>query len=162
MLDKDDFLEALFESDGPIDTSERAALSRRADEQFIDAARRLPSGVLVSFWRRDERSEKSGTPTAWLHDRGSVVEVWCDCEPGVAASRFLTRRRHPAHGDGRHTELPEIIGRFAQLAAYGSLGIGELVRVDTNSQVDNDDLARRVRRASASVAGETDHDEIGR
>ena len=142
MLDKDDFLDDLLKhSTDP--RAERSTLSRTADEAFIESARRLQSGVLVSFWRRPELSDTSGTPTEWLEDLPNPVEVWCRCLPDVAVRRFLARRRHPGHGDdSRHVE--ELREQFQALDSLGPLGVGRIVELDTTEEVDIATLAGEI------------------
>jgi gluconate kinase len=132
-LDKDHYLEALFDSEPP--TSGRSALSRHADEQFIDDALNADRAVLISFWRRPELSTTTGTPTDWLENHSGVVELFCDCPPDVAARRFRTRSRHRRHDDSLRTD-DALVDQLTALAALGPLGVGSLVRVDTMNSVD--------------------------
>lgn len=148
LVDKDDFLEALFGEHDVVDAETRSALSRRADDMFIERARASEAAVLVSFWRRDELSSGSGTPTDWFDDLDNVVEVvevHCACDPQVAVERFLSRRRHPGHGDERWDPVVAR-ARFAELAAFGPLGIGRVITVDTAVPVDVDQLAETINR----------------
>jgi predicted kinase len=132
-LDKDHYLEALFDSEPS--TSDRTCLSRCADEQFIDDALNADRAVLVSFWRRPELSTTTGTPTEWLENLSDVVELFCDCPPEVAARRFRARSRHRRHEDPLRTE-DALVDQLTALAALGPLGVGKLVRVDTMKSVD--------------------------
>jgi predicted kinase len=50
-LDKDVFLEALFDREGASDSESRQKLSRRADEEFQSQALKQPLAVLSSWWR---------------------------------------------------------------------------------------------------------------
>ena len=135
VLDKDDLLEALFAEHDGVDSALRSALSRRADDALEHAARACDGAVLVSFWRRRELSVTSGTPTEWLRDLGEVVEVHCVCNVDTAAARFLSRRRHPAHGDATK-DTSAITVQFEALAALGPLGVGRTIVVDTGHTVD--------------------------
>lgn len=132
-LDKDHYLEALFDSEPS--TSDRTCLSRRADEHFIDDALNTDRAVLVSFWRRPELSATSGTPTEWLENLSDVVELFCHCPPAVAAQRFRARSRHRRHEDSLRTE-DALVGQLTALAALGPLGVGTLIRVDTMKPID--------------------------
>ena len=134
-LDKDDFLDALFDSE-PI-TETRSALSRLADDQFVSEALATDGAVVVSFWRRPELSHGSGTPTAWLEQSDDLVEVFCDCPPLVAVRRFEARRRHVRHDDETRS-TKDLLDQFTALAALGPIGLGSLVRVDTAAHVDVD------------------------
>ncbi len=150
LLDKDDILESLFEGLGVPTPEERSRLSRASDRVLSDLARTSQGAVLSSFWRRESLSETSGTPTEWLREvrDASVVEVLCECPPGLAAARYAARQRHPGHFDERKTAA-ELVGQFEQLAAAGPLSIGVLLRVDTTKQVDVEGLARAVRESAA-------------
>jgi len=141
-LDKDDLLEGLFEGSGD-PARDRSTLSRQADLTFIGLASELPGAVLVSFWRRPELSETSGTPTEWLHDLPEPVELWCRCAPRVAVHRFCKRLRHPAHGDVSRNEV-ELLAQFEALDGLGPVGVGRLVEVDTSTEVDGAEVAKRV------------------
>jgi thymidylate kinase len=140
-LDKDDYLEALFETSPG--TNDRSTLSRLADDLFTAAALDDRDAVLVSFWRRPELSPTAGTPTDWLTQVDAVVEVFCDCEPLIAVRRFQARQRHPRHGDQDRDEAT-LLEQFAALAARGPLRVGKLVHVDTNQLVDGAAIAARV------------------
>src|ERR1043166_3740877 len=100
LIDKDDILEGLFDTLGVGDTGWRQRLSRASDAILQRLAESSSGAVLTSFWRTPEISTHSGTPTEWsaaISQR--MVEVYCDCDPAVAATRFSTRVRHPGHLD---------------------------------------------------------------
>ena len=145
MVDKDDYLEALFNDGSVIGEAQRAKLSRRADELFQAAVQTEPRCIAASFWRVPELSPTSGTPTEWLFDLPNVVEVYCDCPPDVAATRFLTRSRHAAHGDDTRDPIATIEA-FQALRAAGPIGIERLVIIDTSAEVDAIALARQIAR----------------
>ena len=50
-------------------------------------------------------------------------------------ARFVSRRRHPAHGDATK-ETSAITAQFEALAALGPLGVGRTILVDTEHTVD--------------------------
>jgi AAA domain len=150
-LDKDDILDDLLDqSQWPLE--QRSELSRRADVVFETQARLYADGeaVLVSFWRRPELSLSSGTPTEWIAGLADPVELWCRCDPDVAADRFRTRRRHPGHGDDLRSD-EELVQQFEQLGRLGSIGVGRLVIVDTLNEVVIRDVVSKIR--------DLDHDE---
>lgn len=148
-LDKDDILDDLLDL-SRMPAERRSELSRQADVAFMERASLLPEAVLVSFWRRPELSTTSGTPTEWLAEWSEAIELWCRCEPAVAAHRFLTRRRHPGHGDDRRSR-DDVRHQFELLDRLGPLGVGRLVSVDTMGEVVVDEVAVKVR--------DLDHDE---
>lgn len=136
VVDKDEILEALYDALGTGDAAWRDALSRASDDVMFRAARALRDAALVSFWRREAVSESSGTPTGPLAELpGSVVEVFCRCDPEVAARRFVARTRHPGHLDAT-TGYHERLARFRSLAGAYPVGLGEVVTVDTSADAD--------------------------
>jgi hypothetical protein len=135
LIDKDDFLETLLDRYTTVDAALRFRLSRQADDDMRAAAEASNGAVLVSFWRREELSATSGTPTGWLRSLPNVVEVHCACSPAVAAQRFLARTRHPGHGDAtRHGD--DVATQLEALAVLGPLTLGRVVRVDTEDVID--------------------------
>jgi len=146
-LDKDDFLEDLFEQFGVRTWKDRTRLSRLSDQDFQQAAERAGSAVLVSHWRPLHSTDESGTPNHWLteeYDR--LVEVSCTCLPNVALARFLARTRHPGHMDSQ-IEVRELETRMRSWADRFPLGIGTMLEVDTQSIVDISALSIRIRSA---------------
>jgi len=149
LLDKDDFLDALFVERGAGDAEWRTSLSREADERFAVAARQLAGACLVSWWRH-RGAAGSGTPTEWLSTLSApIVEVHCRCRVATAVERFLVRQRHPGHLDSvrAHSSL---LTEFDALDAR-PLGIGPVVDLDTEAVVDNDALLHSIRTALASA-----------
>ena len=149
-LDKDDFLERLFAERGAGSRQHRAELSRRSDGLFQEEARVQQAVVLASHWRPRIGPTDTGTPTAWLADAfAEIVEVCCVCAPETAIERFLSRRRHAGHLDGERD--PVSLAEWMRTLAPGyPLGVGALVRVGTERDVDATELADRVRRALQS------------
>ncbi|KAI9021322.1 P-loop containing nucleoside triphosphate hydrolase protein [Hyaloraphidium curvatum] len=143
-LDKDDILEALFDSLGCGSPAERQRLSRAADGVLRCVAENARGAVLCSFWRPPGLAIASGTPCDWLQDLGArIIELRCMCPPDVAAARFAARKRHPGHQDAVRTpaDLREQLGA---LDALGPLGVGALIEIDATGGVDVDRLAARV------------------
>jgi predicted kinase len=131
MLDKDDFLEALFHSQDIRDAESRKHLSRTADEALREKALCTAAAVITSWWRHPSSSVDSGTPVEWLSSlSGIVIEIHCVCSPEVAAKRFLSRKRHEGHLDHMKTGA-DVLANFQQQAALGPLGLGRVVKVDT-------------------------------
>ncbi len=149
-LDKDDILEALFNTVAVRSAEDRSRLSRAADAVFESVVLGSQGAVVTSFWRRPGHSNESGTPTEWLSSLTSdvVVEVQCECDPNLAATRFANRTRHPSHLDSRVTEV-ELRASFAQLAQDGPVFDGTPVTVDTTSEpLDLLGIAALVREAA--------------
>ena len=139
-LDKDEILESLFETKGIGDAEWRSKLSRESDRLLEERAMNSDGAVIVSWWRHPLSKSTSGTPVDWLSQLTSnVVEVYCTCDPTVAATRFQQRRRHDGHLD-RNKLHSDLVESFKEQAAFGPLGIGRLIKVDTNQEIDEQDL----------------------
>jgi len=158
--DKDEFLEALFERDGCEDRATRRKLSRLADREFEQAARRASNAVLDSFWRPPPLVEaNSGTPSDWIRAGGfTVVEVYVRCSPELAAKRFLDRARHPGHQDERWS-YEALLAQAVKLNDAFPLGLGALVEVGGAETEDTQGLVARVEQqleaGDLRVAAET-------
>ena len=145
LLDKDDILEALFESKGGGDQAWRRALSRESDRILQASATASQCAVLVSHWRLPGMPEDSGTPTEWLLQLpGPLVNVRCACPVEIAAERFFRRARHPAHLDSRSYE--EILASLQSVERLGPLAIGTMLDIDTSAGVDIGAAASDIRR----------------
>ena len=144
LLDKDQFLETLFDSRGVGDTRWRRHLSHEADVSFRKSAEQSTGAVLTSWWKHPQSTTDSGTPTDWLYLLpGFKVEAHCRCSSQAAAARFLARKRHPGHLDGRWS-YAELVANFDLQASLGPLGLSSVVEVSTEGQPDIPDLIRRV------------------
>lgn len=153
VLDKDDILNRLFESKGIGDASWRRALSRESDLILEQQAMDSSGAVLVSFWRLPGMPSDSGTPTAWLRSASHhLVNVHCVCEPDVAASRFVSRRRHPGHLDGESYQV-EVVASLRTLASLAPLDIGERIEVDTSREPNLEQVVRDLRSALGPSLG---------
>jgi glucokinase len=146
LLDKDDFLDALFDERGEGDATWRSALSRDADERLIAATHAVAGACIVSWWRRPQIDRTSGTPTEWLVTLPvPVIEIHCHCDVDLAVTRFLHRRRHPGHLDETRS-LAALRAQFTAFAALGALGCGRVVELDTNGPIQIDALVDAVHR----------------
>jgi gluconate kinase len=135
-LDKDDFLEQLFASEGVGDEHMRRRLSREADVMFRDAAQGMSNVVLVSHWRPRGSSLETGTSTAWLTASfASIVEVFCRCTPAESRHRFFLRKRHEGHLDQtRNPEQFEV--QMIEIESGYPLRIGQLIEFNATEQSD--------------------------
>jgi glucokinase len=144
-LDKDDSLEALYDSRGIGDANWRTRLSRESDDLLRAAALDAGAAILTSFWRHLGQTG-GGTPSEWLEALpGPLVEVHCDCPAGVALERFLNRNRHPGHLDAER-DVADLQRKFEGYAARGPLGLGTTIVVDTTDYPDLVALAARIGR----------------
>jgi predicted kinase len=134
-IDKDAFLEELFEQEPPHGLGERDLLSRRADELFQAEAMRSRSAVLSSWWLHPGSARRSGTSTDWLLSPGvSLAEVHCLCSAEAALNRFTTRRRHPRHADAQR-DRGELAAQFESAAALGPIFPDRAILQDTGDPV---------------------------
>lgn len=143
LIDKDDILEALFDSMGCQDRQQRHRLSRAGDEVLFRVAASTGPAVLVNLW------DHTTAPDRLRLIADSVIEVFCDCPVDVAAARFAARRRHSGHLDSLRTpeEHAEGIRRMRQ-SYLGPLRLDDsLITVDTHRPVDVDVLLTDVRAA---------------
>lgn len=148
LLDKDHFLEVLFASQGIGDAQWRRQLSHEADAAFRKQAEQSAGAVFASWWKHPRSLSDSGTPTDWLFALpGAKVEVHCKCSPEIAAERFLARQRSPGHLDSRWS-YADLLANFAAQASLGPLGLGALVEVSTEGQVDLAVLLREITATS--------------
>lgn len=136
MLDKDEILEAMFNDQGVGNAEWRTLLSRAADDVLQERTLKSGGAVITSWWRHPASTVESGTPVEGLSSLpGVVVELHCVCSPHVAAERFRSRQRHEGHLDHLKTHA-ELLASFQQQAALGPLGLGRLVKVDTERTVE--------------------------
>jgi adenylylsulfate kinase-like enzyme len=143
ILDKDDFLERLYDQRGVGDRDWRRQLSRESDDLFRQEAIKRPEAVLVSHWRPRSTTADTGTPTDWLSETfKQIVEVHCACSPELAAQRFVERKRHAGHLDC-FLSVSEVEMRMRDLVAGYPLKIGQLLEVGDSINVP--DLAHRIR-----------------
>jgi hypothetical protein len=148
LLDKDEILEALFDTLGTGEAEWQTKLSRSADQVLQRLAMRSNGAVMVSWWKHPQFESTSGTSTSWLHDLpGQLVELHCNCSPRVALDRFFARGRHEGHLDGSKSRCAEE-AKFRRWAENGPLGVGRLVVIDTERPAD---LLGVLRTVGASV-----------
>lgn len=139
-LDKDDYLESLYESRGVGDKLWRSELSREADAAFKTAALKAESAVLVSWWKHPLSTDDSGTDIDWLLPyQQDCVEVYCQCDPGLSFERFTKRTRHPGHLDDQR-DLVQFRGFLERQAKLGALGVGRLMMVGDGSEEQAGDI----------------------
>ncbi len=134
ILDKDDYLETLFETRGVGDADWRHKLSREADVLFKQEAESKNKVVLVSHWRPKDALVNYGTPSDWLTDTYStVIEVYCNCSTSVAANRFTSRVRQTGHVDESRTSI-EIDEWLSEYAAHLPIGLGRCILINSASE----------------------------
>jgi glucokinase len=153
LLDKDNFLETLFERDGTGDATWRERLSRQSDDLFRSEAMAAGGAVLASFWRHPGRVDGGGTPSDWLRALpGPLIEVHCQCPAEFALERFRRRERQPGHLDAKRRGA-DLTVKFDGYAARGPLGLGTVIVVDTSDFPDAPALAARIRSVLGAGGG---------
>lgn len=146
-LDKDQFLEAMFNSQGVGNAEWRRRLSRAADEILREKALCSGGAVITSWWRHPLSRVDSGTPVEWLAELpGVALELHCVCTAQVAARRFLSRKRHEGHLDHLKTRA-DVLANFQQQAAFGPLRVAPVVAVNTERSVEISVLIARINSA---------------
>jgi len=144
VIDKDDFLERLFEYREVDSGVMRRKLSRQSDELFESAAKQSNGAILVSHWRLRGMGEHSGTPTDWLAGLSErVVNVRCVCPAELAAERFLRRKRHPGHLD-QSASPDDVLSSILENAHLEPLEIGRVIEVDTSRELEIDNLVAEI------------------
>ena len=145
-LDKDNYLEQLYDEKGLGDVAWRRELSLESNELFKADAIQQNRVVLVSHWRPQSMQGPSGTPVDWLEESyRTVIELYCDCAVEVAAERFKSRTRHPGHLDSRRN-LAETAEWLQGYQAHLPVGIGEQISVNSFGAVDIDSIAQEIKR----------------
>jgi adenylate kinase len=153
MLDKDEILEALFKTRGVGDAPWRMKLSRMADDALQERAMQVESAVITSWWRHPDSRVDSGTPAGWLLTLpGTLIELHCICGPEIAAKRFVSRKRHEGHLD-KFRSYAELLESFQQQAALGPLGVGRLVNLNTEGNVELAIMFNEIELASSVDCG---------
>ena len=136
LIDKDDILERLFDSNGLGDAAWRRTLSREADRELQAEATASAGAILVSFWHRPGMAADSGTPTAWLSGLTEPkMNVHCVCPPDLAAERFFRRTRHPGHLDIQRS-YEDILRTIRDNDALAPIQFGTRIEIDTSGEVD--------------------------
>lgn len=150
-LDKDDFLEDLFEKNGIGDAAWRRKLSNNSNLDFVKAAKTKSRVVLVSHWKSNDDSGPSGTPTDWIGENYKfVVELYCECPTKIAATRFSTRSRHAGHCD-KDRSLQEIYQSMVEYEKYLPLKIGSVIKTDTTKEPDISEIADKIKLLSSNL-----------
>jgi cytidylate kinase len=147
-LDKDLFLEELFEEQGVGDSDWRRLLSLKSNDQFQKKAQLLDCAVLVSHWRPRNMPGLSGTPTEWLFGYfDKVIELYCECPLEVAVMRFKARKRHPGHLDSDRSFV-ETVKWMRQFDIYFPFMFENHIEVSTIEKVDLNYVIEKIRDIS--------------
>ena len=146
LLDKDNYLETLFDTRGYADADRRHSLSREADQLFQRDAESKDKVILVSHWRPRDMAVDYGTPSEWLADiYPTILEIYCVCPSTVAASRFLNRVRHQGHVDGSRTPA-EVALWLQDYDAHLPIAMGKCISINTEGERWKDDVSSALKR----------------
>ncbi len=87
----------------------------------------------------------SGTPVDWLAGLSdNVLEIYCFCEPELAAVRFKNRKRHQGHLD-ENKQLEDMLINFRTLSEAGPLGLANVIVVNTGNDYDLHSIVDTIR-----------------
>jgi predicted kinase len=141
ILSLDAIKEALGDSLGLGDGSWSDRIGDAAAEVLFRLAASIPSVVCEGWWRRERRERALREFTGW-------TEVFCRCDPTVAAQRVrarATRARHPIHRDVINPAILDGITRLVATTTPLQLAGGRLIEVDTTEPVDGSAIAEAIR-----------------
>lgn len=127
MLSLDVIKEALGDSLGLGDQSWSDRVGDAAAEVLFQLAASFPSAIAEGWWRRERRERAMSEFAGW-------VEVFCRCDPEVAALRMRARAADARHRIHRDVINPAILDGVADaVASTTPLRVkgGSLVEVDT-------------------------------
>ena len=126
---------------GGADLQATRRLGAAAMETLWMLAENAPDVVLEANFRPKSEYERARIVTL----DAKIVEVYCACDPRIAAQRFADRARAADHDRLAHplTDLtPEMLAEYD-----GPVGLGAVVRADTQRAVDIAALAAQVSAA---------------
>ena len=145
LLDKDSFLEDLYNDIVVASLDNRRRLSKLSNVAFQTAATKLNKAVLVSHWRPVSGQQNTGTTPNFVEDHFSkIIEVHCKCKPETAVARFRSRKRHPGHMDKLKSH-EDIQKQIQSLSNGYPLGIGQQLSVSTEGLVNYPELFAKLR-----------------
>jgi predicted kinase len=140
LFSKDTVKEALMSVLDVPDVATSQRLGAAAVAAIIAVARASGRGVLESNWRASIARRE----LAQLD--GPVVEVFCDCDPALSRSRFIARvgTRPAGHLDADRRDDNSLWSGEALEPVDGGWPV---VRVDTSTAVELEDVLDRIARA---------------
>jgi predicted kinase len=137
LLAKDVIKDVLVEVLGAPDLPRSRELGGAAVRVLLAVARTAGRGVLDSVWHDDARAPLTALP-------GSIVEVFCRCDPALLRARFDDRsRRDSGYFDAERTADE----RWNEQVGRPLAGGWPVIEVDTTGPVDVAAVAEQVRQA---------------
>ncbi|MEW2911554.1 AAA family ATPase [Leisingera sp. JC11] len=149
-LERDDFLDALSVRAGAASPEQRIQLGRECDRLFQTAAGALSHCVLVAQWQPRTAAAGRGTPSDWLQQFDTLVEVHCDCSVEVAAERFCARERRLDDPDSLQNRA-DVLGWMRELETGFPLQAGRLISVLCGPGFDAQKLSRTLAMEIAEI-----------
>jgi predicted kinase len=146
LIAKDTIKQALMTVVPVPDVATSRTVGRASVAALLAVAAQAPGAVLESVWHRSYAAADLGNLP------GSLVEVFCRCDPAVAAERYARRAgtRAAGHFDAERT-IEEL---WNDDVARPVAGGWPVIEVDTIARVDIASLAEQIRAAAAlSPAG---------
>jgi predicted kinase len=141
LIAKDTIKQALMTVLPVPDVPASRTIGRASVAALLAVAAEAPGAVLESVWHRSHAvADLGGLP-------GSLVEVFCRCDPAIAAERYARRAGTRAAG---HFDAERTIGElWNDDVARPVAGGWPVLEVDTTAGVDITLLVERVRAAAA-------------
>src|SRR5215472_4380343 len=142
LIAKDTIKQALMTVLPAPDVPASRMIGRASVAALLAVAAEAPGAVLESVWHRSYAAADLGNLP------GSVVEVFCRCDPAIAAERYAARvgTRAVGHFDAERT-IEEL---WNDDVARPVAGGWPVIEVDTTTCVDVTDLVARIRAAAAA------------
>jgi predicted kinase len=143
LIAKDTIKEALMSVLPVPDTETSRLIGRASVAAMLAVASQTSGAILESVWHRSRsRPDLARLP-------GEIVELFCVCSPEVAAQRYRLRTgtRAAGHFDADRT-LAEL---WNDEVAHPVSGGWPVIEIDTNSPVDANLVAGRIRQAAKTT-----------
>ena len=145
LIAKDTIKQALMTVLPVPDVPASRMIGRASVAALLAVAAEAPGAVLESVWHRSRAAADLGNLP------GGMVEVFCRCDPAMAAKRYAARAgtRATGHFDAERTIQELWNDDVARPVARG----WPVIEVDTTARVDITALAARIRAAAADSPG---------
>ena len=152
LIAKDAIKETLLDALGYADRESSRRIGAAAGEVGWTMLAACPDGAVVESWLAPHTREvvSAGLARAGIH---RLVEVWCSCPPEEVRRRYERRAelRHPGHFD-----IDNLAAFDEVLTTAAPLGLGPVVEVRTDRDVDLDHVVGAIRSALSRPVGEAD------
>ena len=141
LIAKDTIKQALMSVLPVPDVPASRTIGRASVAALLAVAAEAPGAVLESVWHRSHAAAELGNLP------GNLVEVFCRCDPAIAAERYARRAgtRAAGHFDAKRT-IEEL---WNDDVARPVAGGWPVLEVDTTARVDVTSLVGRIRAAVA-------------